>query len=112
MREYKDLRSFFPETDVALDKLRRHIEEHTSVHERIPPSIDLPISDECQRILFHASEEAERMGHRYIGAEHLFLGILRKQGSAVARLLHENGVSLDIVREQILKTDKTIRSTS
>jgi ATP-dependent Clp protease ATP-binding subunit ClpA len=69
-----------------------------------------PISAECQRILVLASEEAEHMGHKYIGTEHLFLGILREQGSYVARLLNENGLFLDSVREEFVRIDKTFRS--
>jgi len=97
-------------SDVAMDMVRKHIEEHSPVRERISISIDLPISDECQRILMQASGEAERMGHKYIGTEHLLLGILREQGSYVARLLNENGLFLDSVREQIKRTDQTFRS--
>ena len=90
--------------------MRKRIEEHSPVRERVSISIDLPISDECQRILVQASEEAERMGHKHIGTEHLLLGILREQGSYVTGLLNENGLFLDSVREQIKKTDQTFGS--
>ena len=110
LRESKALVKLFPNPDVAMDMVRKHIEEHSPVRERISISIDLPISDECQRILMQASEEAERMWHKYIGTEHLLLGILREQASYVARLLNENGLFLDSVREQIKRTDQTFRS--
>jgi ATP-dependent Clp protease ATP-binding subunit ClpC len=110
LRESKAFVKLFPNPDVAVFVVRKHIEEHSPVHERTSISIDLPISDECQRILMRASEEAERMGHKYIGTEHLLLGILREQGSYVARLLNENGLFLDSVREQIKRTDQTFRS--
>jgi len=112
LREYKGLVRLFPKPEDALDIVRKHIEEHVTVRERIPTSIDLPISDECRRILQQASEEAERMGHKHVGGEHLLLGILREQGSYVLRLLNENGLYLDSVREKILKTDQTFRSGS
>ena len=110
LREHKALVKLFPKPEVALDLVRKNIEEHSTVRERIPTSIDLPISAECQRILVLASEEAEHMGHKYIGTDHLLLGILREQGSYVARLLNENGLFLDSVREEIVRTDKTFRS--
>ena len=112
LREYKGLVRLFPKPEEALDIVRKHIEEHAAVREKIPTSIDLPISDECQRILQQASEEAERMGHKHVGTEHLLLGILREQGSYVARLLNENGLYLDSVREKIFRTDQTFRSGS
>ena len=110
LREHKALVKLFPKPEAALDLVRKNIEQHSTVRERIPTSIDLPISAECQRILVLASEEAEHMGHKYIGTEHLLLGILREQGSYVARLLNENGLFLDSVREEIVRTDKTFRS--
>jgi len=110
LRESKAFVKLFPKPDVAVDTMRKHIQEHSPVRDRISISIDLPISDECQRILLQASEEAERMGHKHIGTEHLLLGILREQGSYVARLLNENGLFLDGVREQIKRTDQTFRS--
>jgi ATP-dependent Clp protease ATP-binding subunit ClpC len=110
LRESKAFVKLFPKPDVAVDMVRKHIQEHSPVRERISLSIDLPISDECQAILLQASGEAERMGHKHIGTEHLLLGILREQGSYVARLLNENGLFLDSVREQIKRTDQTFRS--
>ena len=110
LRESKAFVKLFPKPDVAVDIVRKQIEEHSLVRERISLSIDLPISDECQRILLQASEEAERMGHKHIGTEHLLLGILREESSYVARLLNENGLFLDSVREQIKRTDQTFRS--
>ena len=110
LREHKALVKLFPKPDIALDMVRKHIEEHSTVREKISTSIDLPISDECQRILLRASEEAELMGHKYIGTEHLLLGILGEQGSYVGSLLNENGLFLDSVREQMKRTDRTLRS--
>jgi ATP-dependent Clp protease ATP-binding subunit ClpC len=110
LRESKAFVKLFPNRDFAVDMVRKDIEEHSPVRERISISIDLPISDECQRILLQASEEAERMGHKHIGTEHLLLGILREQGSYVARLLNKNGLFIDSVREQIKRTDQTFES--
>jgi hypothetical protein len=85
----------------AVDAIRKQIESHTTFGEKIPPSVDLPITEECQRILLHASEEAERMGHKYIGTEHLLLGLLLEKDCYAAHLLSENGVSLEFARTHI-----------
>ena len=50
----------------TLDTIRRQIENHTTFGMKLPTSIDLPISEECQHILFQASEEAERLGHHVV----------------------------------------------
>ncbi len=84
------------ESDVRLE-----VETQT---EPLPPfstSVDLPISDECKRILAHSSEEAQRLAHQHIGPEHLLLGILREEGCLAARLLSGRGMSLAQVRLRI-----------
>jgi ATP-dependent Clp protease ATP-binding subunit ClpA len=52
-------------------------------------------------VLAYGAEEAERMGHRHIGTEHLLLGFLREEGSRAAQALREAGLELSLVREQI-----------
>ena len=64
-------------------------------------AVDLPLSDECKRVLAYGAEEAERMRHRHIGTEHLLLGLLREEGSLAAQALREAGLELSLVREQI-----------
>jgi hypothetical protein len=43
------------------------------------------------------------LGHRYLGTEHLLLGIVREDGSAAATILRELGLNLGQVRPQILE---------
>jgi ATP-dependent Clp protease ATP-binding subunit ClpA len=54
-------------------------------------------SQDVGRILDLAREEADRLGHRYLGPEHLLLGILRDDGNA-AEILRAHGVDLDAAR--------------
>lgn len=79
----------------------KRIEEHTTIRERISTSVDLPLSDECKRILAHASEEAELLGHRHIGTEHLLLGLLREEGCFGAQLMRECGADLELARKKL-----------
>src|SRR5882724_1293850 len=67
----------------------------------ISTSVDLPLSHECKRVLAYGAEEAERMGHRHIGTEHLLLGLLREPESRAAQALRQVGLELSLVREQI-----------
>jgi hypothetical protein len=50
-----------------------------------------------RRVLELAGEEAARFGHRYVGPEHLLLGLLRDGGRA-ARILQAQGVDLEAAR--------------
>jgi Clp amino terminal domain, pathogenicity island component len=50
------------------------------------------------RVIDLAHEEAERFGHRYVGPEHLLLGLLRDGGSRAAGVLRAHGVDLAATR--------------
>jgi Clp amino terminal domain, pathogenicity island component len=55
-------------------------------------------NDHARRVLDLAWEEAEGFGHRYLGPEHLVLGVLRDGGSGASRALEAVGVTLTSAR--------------
>lgn len=57
-------------------------------------------TDRAALALERAIEEADGLGHKYIGTEHLLLGLLRVDGIATGVLEHL-GVDLEKVREGI-----------
>ncbi|HZC14755.1 MAG TPA: Clp protease N-terminal domain-containing protein [Thermoleophilaceae bacterium] len=54
----------------------------------------------ARQVVVLAQEEAETLGHRRVGTEHLVLGLLRSEDEAVAPVLAEAGVTLDAARAQ------------
>lgn len=57
-----------------------------------------------------AVQEARRLGHHYIGTEHLLLGLLREDAGLGGRVLRTSGITLDTAREvvkQVLATEQT-----
>ncbi len=68
------------------------------------PSPDIPdkeIRERCADILSRAAEEARRLGHNYIGAEHLFMACTRSDSGAVSALLRRAGLKPREVRNEI-----------
>jgi ATP-dependent Clp protease ATP-binding subunit ClpA len=55
-------------------------------------------SERARGVLDLAKQEATRFGHRYVGPEHLLLGMLRDDGTGAARLLRARGVDLEGAR--------------
>jgi ATP-dependent Clp protease ATP-binding subunit ClpC len=49
-------------------------------------------TEQAHRVLDLAREEAERCGHRYLGPEHLLLGLLAEGQSRAAGMLRAAGV--------------------
>src|SRR5437899_3102989 len=84
--------------------LREEITARVTISEKVATSIDLPLSLECKRILAYAAEEAERLNHRFIGTEHLLLGILREEKCVAAEILHERGLRLNAIREELARS--------
>jgi ATP-dependent Clp protease ATP-binding subunit ClpC len=76
----------------------------TDTGERLATSVDLPLSQPSKEVLTLAAEEAETMGHKHIGPEHLLLGMLRLQGPESATLAGF-GIALETAR-------KTLRTAS
>jgi lipoprotein-releasing system ATP-binding protein len=86
-------------TGVSPEVIRVQIAKSVSGKERAATSIELPLSQECKRILAYGAEEAERLRHRHIGTKHLFLGILREDSAFATQVLRQNGVTLEAVRD-------------
>jgi ATP-dependent Clp protease ATP-binding subunit ClpA len=59
-------------------------------------------SEQAHRILDLAREEAERYGHRYLGPEHVLLGLLAEGQSGAARMLRTRGVDLPVARSALV----------
>ena len=55
----------------------------------------------ARRVLTRAQEEARNLNHRYIGTEHLLLGLAAEEGSVAMRVLNELGIAADQVRQSV-----------
>ena len=65
LREDKALTNRFLPSGISVESVRRQIEEHTVVREKIPTSVDLPLSNECKRVLGYASEEVDALSYAH-----------------------------------------------
>ena len=66
---------------------------------KTPPGEKLELSADTQQVLELAVDEAHRLGHHYIGTEHLLLGLIRTEGTAM-EALRRLGITPDEVRRQ------------
>jgi ATP-dependent Clp protease ATP-binding subunit ClpC len=103
LREDKALTNRFLRSHASVDSIRKQIEAHTTIREKVSTSVDLPLSNECKRVLAYAAEEAERLGHKHIGTEHLLLGLLREEKCFAAEILQERGLKLAQIREELAR---------
>jgi len=101
LREDKALTNQFLRSHASVESIRKQIEGHTIIREKVSTSVDLPLSNECKRILAYAADEADHLSHKFIGTGHLLLGVLREKDCFAAKLLNERGLSLEMAREQL-----------
>src|SRR6202049_3434837 len=101
LRDDKALTNRFLPSNTTVESIRKQIEEHTAIREKIATSVDLPLSNDCKRVLAYAAEEAHLLKHDHIGTEHLLLGLLREEKCFAAQILTERGLHLPAVREEI-----------
>src|ERR1700728_3457910 len=102
LREDKQLTNRFLRSHASV-AIRKQIEAHTTIREKVSTSVDLPLSNECKRVLAYAAEEAERLGHKHIGTQHLLLGLLREEKCFAAEILQERGLKLAAIREELAR---------
>jgi ATP-dependent Clp protease ATP-binding subunit ClpA len=58
-------------------------------------------TDQARRVVVVAQEESRKLGHDYIGTEHILLGILGAGESVAVEALASLGVSLEAARRQV-----------
>ncbi len=87
--------------DLGLEQQRVEelVEELTRATVR-PTATTAELSPGTKRVLELAVDEARRMGHHYIGTEHLLLGLVRQSDGVAIDVLKRFGVSPEEVRRQ------------
>ena len=101
IKEDRDLIKRFSGNSSTAENIRIEIEKHLTLREKVSTSIDLPLSDECKRVLTNAITEADALNHPQVGVEHLLLGILREETSKASRILQTFGIDEFIVARRI-----------
>jgi ATP-dependent Clp protease ATP-binding subunit ClpC len=104
VREDKGLANRYLRAQGSIESIRKEIESRITIRERISTSVEVPLSAESKRILSYAAEEADRLGHKHVGTEHLLLGILREEKSFAAEILQERGLRLSALREELARS--------
>jgi hypothetical protein len=94
----------------ALDdsEVRSEIERWTMRREPVSTSIEMPLSSDSQKVLHFAAQEADRLGQRPIGTEHLLLGLLHVKDSLGARIARLRGLNPEEFRERVAKAGQPV----
>ncbi len=67
----------------------------------------LPFSQNVKKILDVALEEAKRLGHNYIGPEHILIAMMSGYSGIAYIILENNGITLDALRRTVGRLSNT-----
>jgi ATP-dependent Clp protease ATP-binding subunit ClpC len=87
------------ELSIDPDDIRQRIEMAIGRGQR-PTMGSLSLTPRTKRVIELAVDEARRLGHHYIGTEHLLLGLVREGEGVAVDILKSLGINLDKVRAQ------------
>jgi ATP-dependent Clp protease ATP-binding subunit ClpC len=86
------------ELGMTSDRVREVIRRVTTSSSSFDPN-RVELAAETQQVLEHAVDEARRLGHHYIGTEHILLGLVRVDSTAM-EVLRRLGVTAEQIRRQ------------
>ena len=86
------------ELGMTSDRVREVIRRVTTSSSSFDPN-RVELASETQQVLEHAVDEARRLGHHYIGTEHILLGLVRVDSTAM-EVLRRLGVTAEQIRRQ------------
>jgi ATP-dependent Clp protease ATP-binding subunit ClpC len=89
---------------VNLQLLRKEVEKAVGKGTTTKPSESLPFTARVKKVLALSAHEARRLGHDYIGTEHLLLGLLKEGEGEGANALKNLNVDLEKARQEVWKT--------
>ncbi len=87
---------------VELNKVRSAVEFIIGRGDRAVMG-EIGLTPRAKKVIELAVDEARRLGHHYIGTEHLLLGLVREGEGIAAGVLESLGVSLDKVRSEVTR---------
>lgn len=88
--------------DVDIEALRADLAKRIEPGHKELHQTKLAQSAETRQVIHFAIEEARKLGHKYVGTEHLILGILREGNNVAASALVARNVKIETLREEIL----------
>lgn len=98
------------ELGLMTERVREMVKQVANPSDNFDPSrVELAI--DTQQVLEYSVEEARRLGHHYIGTEHILLGLVRVEGTAM-EVLRRLGVTTDQIRRQTRRVLNETTATS
>ncbi|WP_404406704.1 ATP-dependent protease ATP-binding subunit ClpC [Jeotgalibacillus malaysiensis] len=87
--------------NLSTTKIQEEVEELIGKGTEQSPSVHY--TPRAKKVIELSMDEARKLGHSYVGTEHILLGLIREGEGVAARVLNNLGVSLNKARQQVLQ---------
>ncbi|TCS94235.1 ATP-dependent protease ATP-binding subunit ClpC [Hazenella coriacea] len=86
---------------LGLEKIQKEVE--TLIGRGQAQQANIAYTPRAKKVIELSMDEARKLGHTYVGTEHILLGLIREGEGVAARVLNNLGVSLNKARQQVLQ---------
>lgn len=86
---------------VDLANIQKEVEKLIGVGKQ--PMQTIHYTPRAKKVVELSQDEARKLGHSYVGTEHILLGLIREGEGVAARVLNNLGISLNKARQQVLQ---------
>ena len=86
---------------LGLEKIQKEVENLIGRGQGQP--VNIAYTPRAKKVIELSMDEARKLGHTYVGTEHILLGLIREGEGVAARVLNNLGVSLNKARQQVLQ---------
>ena len=86
---------------LEVSKIQEEVEKLIGVGKQ--PMQSIHYTPRAKKVVELSQDEARKLGHSYVGTEHILLGLIREGEGVAARVLNNLGVSLNKARQQVLQ---------
>ena len=88
---------------ISLEAVRQQVEGIAGRGKHPPGAGHIPFTPRAKKVLELSLREAVRLGHNYIGTEHILLGMIREGEGVAAQVLVKLGADLNRVRGEVVR---------
>jgi len=88
---------------ISLEAVRQRVEDIVPPGQVEVWTGHIPFTPRAKKVLELSLSEAKLLGHRYIGTEHILLGLLREGEGVAAQVLTALGADLEGTRERVVQ---------
>ena len=99
------IRKLITKMNLSADLFTDEAEQALNRLTKVSGGGQLYMSNDLNKVLIHAEDEAKAMGDEYVSVEHLFLSLLKEPDKTLKEMFRRNGIN----RETFLKALTTVR---